>query len=231
MITIKYLTFVMRADNDGEGGILALSALAVRQGSPAVRGRRWVYVLIGLFGAALLYGDGMITPAISVLAAVEGTTVAAPSLASFVVPAAVSILIGLFVVQRTGTGRIGRVFGPVMIVWFITIGVLGAAQIVREPSVLRAVSPGYAISFFARNGLTGFLVLGAVILVVVGGEALYADLGHFGRKPILIGWYAAVLPSLLLVYFGQGALLLREPTADPEPLLPDGPRLGARIRS
>ena len=212
VITIKYLTFVTRADNDGEGGILALSALAIGK-DPVVRGRRWLLLLIGLFGAALLYGDGMITPAISVLAAVEGTSVAAPSLHRFVLPAAVLVLIGLFSVQSSGTGRIGRVFGPVMIVWFITIGVLGAAQIVREPTVLRAVSPGYAISFFVRNGFTGFLVLGAVVLVVVGGEALYADLGHFGRKPILVGWYAAVLPSLLLVYFGQGALLLHDPTA------------------
>ena len=212
VITVKYLTFVMRADNDGEGGILALSALATGK-APVVRGRRWLYVLIGLFGAALLYGDGMITPAISVLAAVEGMSVAAPSLHHLVLPVAVLVLIGLFAVQSSGTGRIGRVFGPVMIVWFITIGVLGAAQIVQGPTVLRAVSPGYAISFFVRNGLTGFLVLGAVVLVVVGGEAMYADLGHFGRKPILIGWYAAVLPSLLLVYFGQGALLLREPTA------------------
>jgi KUP system potassium uptake protein len=212
VITIKYLTFVTRADNDGEGGILALSALATGK-APAVRGRRWLFLLIGLFGAALLYGDGMITPAISVLAAVEGTSVAAPSLQHFVLPAAVLVLIGLFAVQSSGTGRIGRVFGPVMIVWFVTIGVLGAAQIVRQPTVLRAVFPGYAISFFVRNGLAGFLVLGAVVLVVVGGEALYADLGHFGRRPILVGWYAAVLPSLLLVYFGQGALLLREPTA------------------
>ena len=212
VITIKYLTFVTRADNDGEGGILALSALATGN-APDMRGRRWLFLLIGLFGAALLYGDGMITPAISVLAAVEGTSVAAPSLHHFVLPAAVLVLIGLFAVQSLGTGRIGRIFGPVMIIWFITIGVLGAAQIVKRPTVLRAVSPGYAISFFARNGLTGFLVLGAVVLVVVGGEALYADLGHFARKPILVGWYAAVLPSLLLVYFGQGALLLREPTA------------------
>jgi KUP system potassium uptake protein len=212
VITIKYLTFVTHADNDGEGGILALSALATGK-APAVRGRRWLFLLIGLFGAALLYGDGMITPAISVLAAVEGTSVAAPSLQHFVLPAAVLVLIGLFAVQSSGTGRIGRVFGPVMIVWFVTIGVLGAAQIIKQPTVLRAVFPGYAISFFVRNGLAGFLVLGAVVLVVVGGEALYADLGHFGRRPILVGWYAAVLPSLLLVYFGQGALLLREPNA------------------
>jgi KUP system potassium uptake protein len=212
VITIKYLTFVMRADNDGEGGILALSALATGTASKLDR-RRWLLLLIGLFGAALLYGDGMITPAISVLAAVEGTSLAAPSLHHLVLPLAVLVLVGLFLIQPSGTGRIGRVFGPVMIAWFVTIGVLGAVQIARRPAVLRAVSPTYAVSFFARNGVTGFLVLGAVVLVVVGGEALYADLGHFGRTPIRFGWYAAVFPSLLLVYFGQGALLLREPDA------------------
>jgi KUP system potassium uptake protein len=216
VITLKYLTFVTRADNDGEGGILALASLIIGK-DPAVRGRRWLFLLVGLFGAALLYGDGMITPAISVLAAVEGTTVAAPGLHVIVIPAAVGILVALFLVQQKGTGRIGKVFGPVMIVWFLTMGILGAGQIGHRPGVLRAVFPAYAISFFARNGFTGFLVLGAVILVVVGGEALYADLGHFGRKPILIGWYAVVLPSLLLVYFGQGALLLRDPSAIQNP--------------
>jgi KUP system potassium uptake protein len=216
VITLKYLTLVTRADNDGEGGILALASLIIGK-DPAVRGRRWLFLLVGLFGAALLYGDGMITPAISVLAAVEGTEVAAPQLHMIVIPAAVGILVALFLVQQKGTGRIGRVFGPVMILWFLTMGVLGAVQIGQRPEVLRAVLPGYAISFFARNGFTGFVVLGAVILVVVGGEALYADLGHFGRKPILIGWYAVVLPSLLLVYFGQGALLLRDPTAVENP--------------
>ena len=216
VITLKYLTFVMRADNDGEGGIVALAALAVGK-DPAIRGRRWVYLLVGLFGAALLYGDGVITPAISVLAAVEGTTVAAPSLGSYVVPAAIVILIALFVVQHRGTAAIGRVFGPVMMVWFATIGVLGATQIGRHPSVLKAVFPGYGLRFFADNGFTGFLVLGAVILVVVGGEALYADMGHFGRKPILLGWYGVVLPSLVLVYFGQGALLLRDSSAIENP--------------
>ncbi len=216
VITLKYLTFVTRADNDGEGGILALASLIIGK-DPAVRGRRWLFLLVGLFGAALLYGDGMITPAISVLAAVEGTTVAAPGLHAIVIPAAVGILVALFLVQQKGTGRIGSVFGPVMVVWFLTMGVLGAEQIGQRPEVLRAVLPGYAISFFARNGFTGFVVLGAVILVVVGGEALYADLGHFGRKPILIGWYAVVLPSLVLVYFGQGALLLRDPSAVENP--------------
>jgi KUP system potassium uptake protein len=216
VITVKYLSLVMRADNDGEGGILALSALATGTEKIA-RGRRWVYVLIGLFGAALLYGDGVITPAISVLAAVEGTTVAEPSLDAFVVPAAIVILVGLFTVQRKGTTAIGRVFGPIMIVWFVTIAVLGATNIAQEPVVFRAVWPGYAVEFFVDNGTTGFLVLGAVILVVVGGEALYADMGHFGRRPIMIGWYGLVLPSLVLVYFGQGALLIRDPSAIENP--------------
>jgi KUP system potassium uptake protein len=216
VITLKYLTFVMRADNDGEGGIIALAALAVGD-DPATRGRRWVYLLIGLFGAALLYGDGVITPAISVLAAVEGVTVAAPGLESLVLPAAIVILIGLFIVQQKGTASIGRVFGPVMMVWFATVGVLGARQIAQHPGVLRALSPSYGVSFFADNGFTGFLVLGAVILVVVGGEALYADMGHFGHKPIVLGWYVVVLPCLVLVYFGQGALLLRDPSAIENP--------------
>lgn len=216
VITLKYLAFVMRADNDGEGGIVALAALAVGKHA-AIRGRRWVFLLVGLFGAALLYGDGMITPAISVLAAVEGITVAAPGLQAYVVPAAIVILIALFAVQHRGTGTIGRVFGPIMIVWFATIGVLGANQIIQHPAVLRAANPVHGVSFFARNGFTGFVVLGAVILVVVGGEALYADLGHFGRRPIQLGWYCVVLPSLLLVYFGQGALLLRDPSAVENP--------------
>jgi KUP system potassium uptake protein len=210
VICVKYLAFVMRADNRGEGGILALTAL-VTPTDPPVRGTRWVLVLIGLFGASLLYGDGVITPAISVLAAVEGTTIAAPDLDSFVVPAAVAILVVLFMVQRRGTAAIGRVFGPVMVVWFTTIAVLGAANVGQHPGVFRAVNPGYAVSFFADNGFRGFLALGAVILVVVGGEALYADMGHFGRRPIMLGWYGLVMPSLVLVYFGQGALLIDDP--------------------
>ena len=223
VICVKYLAFVMRADNRGEGGILALTAL-VTPPEPPVRGIRWVLVLVGLFGAALLYGDGVITPAISVLAAVEGTTIAAPGLDAYVVPAAVAILIGLFMVQHRGTAAIGRLFGPVMAVWFTTIGVLGAVNVAGNPGVFRAVNPGYAISFFADNGFRGFLVLGAVILVVVGGEALYADMGHFGRRPIVLGWYGLVMPSLVLVYFGQGALLIDDPGAIDNPfyrLAPD----------
>jgi KUP system potassium uptake protein len=223
VICVKYLAFVMRADNRGEGGILALTALVTPK-KPPVRGTPWVLVLIGLFGAALLYGDGVITPAISVLAAVEGTTIAAPSLDTFVVPAAVAILVGLFMVQHRGTAAIGRVFGPVMVVWFTTIGVLGAMNVGERPSVLRAINPGRAVSFFADNGFRGFLALGAVILVVVGGEALYADMGHFGRRPIVLGWYGLVMPSLVLVYFGQGALLIDDPNAIDNPfyrLAPD----------
>jgi len=223
VITVKYLNFVMRANNDGEGGILALGALVTPK-RPPVRGLRWLLVLLGLFGAGLLYGDGIITPAISVLAAVEGTAVATPDLEQYVVPIAIVILIGLFLFQHRGTASIGRVFGPVMVVWFTVIGVLGAAQIADHPDVLEAVSPSHAIDFFADNGFTGFLVLGAVILVVVGGEALYADMGHFGRRPIALGWYGMVLPSLILVYFGQGALLIHDPSAIENPfyrLAPD----------
>jgi KUP system potassium uptake protein len=223
VICVKYLAFVMRADNRGEGGILALTALVTPR-TPPVRGTPWVLVLIGLFGAALLYGDGVITPAISVLAAVEGTTIAAPSLDTFVVPAAVAILVGLFMVQHRGTAAIGRVFGPVMVVWFTTIAVLGAVNVAGHPSVFRAVNPRFAVSFFADNGFRGFLSLGAVILVVVGGEALYADMGHFGRRPIMLGWYGLVMPSLVLVYFGQGALLIDDPAAIDNPfyrLAPD----------
>jgi KUP system potassium uptake protein len=216
VVTIKYLSTVMRADNEGEGGILALAALASGKGD-ATKGRRWVLVLVGILGAALLYGDGMVTPAISVLAAVEGTEVATPGVKHYVVPIACLILVALFAVQRKGTAVIGRVFGPMMIVWFVTIAVLGANQLRREPRVLRAIWPGHAVRFFIDNGVKGFLVLGAVILVVVGGEALYADLGHFGRRPIMLGWYGVVLPSLILVYFGQGALLIRDPEAIDNP--------------
>ena len=216
VISVKYVTFVMRADNDGEGGILALAALIQRTGD-GDRGRRRVLMLLGVAGAALLFGDGMITPAISVLAAVEGTTVAEPSLHVLVVPAAVAILIGLFLVQRRGTAAVGRLFGPVMLVWFVTVAVLGTSEIARHPGVLKAMAPSYAVSFFAHNGLQGFLALGAVILVVVGGEALYADMGHFGRRPIAFGWYTIVLPALVLVYFGQGALLLEDPGAIANP--------------
>ncbi len=212
VITIKYIVFVLRADNHGEGGILALTSLAtrIRRFQPSVR--PWL-VLLGVFGAALLYGDGMITPAISVLSAMEGLTVATPLFTPYVVPLTVAIIVGLFLIQRRGTGQIGQFFGPVMLLWFAVLGVLGIVNAVQNPSVFGAINPLYAVRFFGNNGGTGFLVLGTVILVVTGGEALYADMGHFGRPPIRLAWVALVLPALLLNYFGQGALLLREPEA------------------
>ena len=214
VISTKYVGLVMRAESGGEGGILTLTSLVTP--SPGV-GRRWALVLVGLFGTALLYGDGMITPAISVLSAVEGTTVVAPDLERLVVPAALVILVALFAVQRRGTHVVGRVFGPVMVVWFTVLAVLGALQVAREPRVLRALDPTQAARFFADNGGTGVLVLGSVFLVVTGGEALYADMGHFGRRPIALAWFAVAMPGLLLNYFGQGALLLREPEAIDNP--------------
>ena len=216
VITIKYLTFVMRADQQGEGGILVLAALVTPKDG-AVNRRRTVLILIGLFGTALLYGDGMITPAISVLSAVEGLEVSAPSLQPYVLEITVVILIGLFVLQRRGTGSVGKIFGPVMILWFIVIGALGVSAIAARPEVLKAVNPGYAISFFADHGFKGFLVLGSVFLVVTGGEALYADMGHFGRRPIRLAWFGLVLPGLLLNYFGQGALVISDPKAIENP--------------
>lgn len=215
VISIKYLVFVMRADNDGEGGILALTSLIPTGEKPGRRRR--LMIMLGLFGTALLYGDGMITPAISVLSAVEGTEVATPELARYTIPIAIAILVGLFAVQRWGTGKVGRVFGPVMVVWFVVLGVLGLLQIVQEPGVLMALNPWHAARFFAANGMTGFLALGSVFLVVTGGEALYADMGHFGRRPITLGWFSFVLPGLLLNYFGQGALLMARPEAIDNP--------------
>lgn len=217
VISVKYLVFVLKADHDREGGILALTALIPRSGDYHGRGRRRAMILLGIFGTALLYGDGMITPAISVLSAIEGISVVTEALDHLIIPIAVGILIGLFAFQRRGTGAVGAVFGPVMIVWFGVLGILGVGGIVRDPSVMAALSPTYAVSFFVANGFVGILVLGAVFLVVTGGEALYADLGHFGRRPIQIAWFSVVLPGLLLNYFGQGALLLTDPTAIDNP--------------
>lgn len=212
VITLKYIVFIMRADNRGEGGILALTALAtpIRPLSPSPRRG---LVLLGVFGAALLYGDGIITPAISVLSAVEGLNVATPLFGPYVEPLTMVILVGLFLLQSGGTGRIGRIFGPVMLVWFCVLALLGIANIAQHPAILAAISPAYALTFFAANGLHGALVLGTVFLVVTGGEALYADMGHVGKRPIRLAWLALVLPALVLNYFGQGALLLREPEA------------------
>jgi KUP system potassium uptake protein len=214
IITIKYLMLVMRMDNQGEGGILALVSLLPRD-----RATRSISVLVGLgiFGTALLYGDGMITPAISVLSAVEGVGVATSALDDWVIPIAVGILTALFLVQSRGTAGIARVFGPVMLVWFSVIGGLGIAQIAQEPSVIEALNPRYAFEFFAEYKLEGFWALGSIFLVVTGGEALYADMGHFGRRPIQLGWFGVVLPALVCNYFGQGALLIDDPEAIENP--------------
>ena len=214
VISIKYLAFVMRADNRGEGGMIALTALVVPRRATSTKSG--ILVLMGLFGASLLYGDSMITPAISVLSAVEGLKVATPVFEPFIIPITVVILVGIFAVQSRGTGGIGKVFGPITFLWFTTLAVLGAAEIARHPGVLLAVNPAHAVSFFARNGIAGFLVLGSVFLVVTGGEALYADMGHFGRRPIRLTWFALVLPALVLNYFGQGALMINDPAAAAE---------------
>jgi KUP system potassium uptake protein len=214
VISIKYLVFVLKADNRGEGGILALMSL-VRPRSEGIRGAKWLLVGIGIFGASLLYGDAIITPAISVLSAVEGLGAAAPVFERAVVPVTIAILVGLFLFQKSGTGRVGAVFGPFTLFWFVTIAVLGVMHIAREPRVFAAVNPLHGAAFFRQNGWQGFLTLGTVFLVVTGGEALYADLGHFGKRPIRFAWFAIVLPALLLNYFGQGALLLRSPDAAP----------------
>src|SRR5256712_2372823 len=217
VVTIKYHIVIIRADNKGEGGVLALMALV--NGSRFARGLppRRIMIVLGIFGSALLYADGALTPAISVVSAIEGLEIATPALASWVIPVTLVILIGLFLLQYRGTARIGAMFGPVMLVWFAVLGVLGLSEIVRQPGVLAAVSPEHAVRFFAENVGRGFVVLGAVFLVVTGGEALYADLGHFGHRAIQIAWFSVALPSLLLNYFGQGALLLRDPTTAENP--------------
>jgi KUP system potassium uptake protein len=228
VITVKYLLFVMRADQQGEGGILVLASLVTPKQEGSKTRRRTILILIGLFGTALLYGDGMITPAISVLSAVEGLEVATPSLGPYVLEITAVILVCLFMIQRRGTGSVGKMFAPVMILWFATLGVLGAIEIGARPDVLRAVNPAYALSFFADHGFKGFLVLGSVFLVVTGGEALYADMGHFGRRPIRLAWFCLVLPGLLLNYFGQGALVLGDPSTVENPfylLAPHGLRI------
>ena len=213
VVTIKYLVFVMRADNHGEGGILALTALADESNRRRSRTARRALILLGLFGTALLYGDGVITPAISVLSAVEGLEVVAPALHAYVTPIASLVIVGLFVIQRQGTARVGALFGPIMIVWFSTLAILGVMQVFDHPAVLQAVVPTHAASFIAEQPGLAFLSLGAVFLVVTGSEALYADMGHFGRQPIRLAWVTLVLPALLLNYFGQGALLISDPAA------------------
>ena len=216
IVSIKYVTLVLRADNNGEGGLIAMLALA----SAAVRDRpklRRTLLLVGIFGTSLFYGDGVITPAISVLSAVEGLEVVSPAFTKGVVPITLVILFGLFALQKHGTSGIGKFFGPITIVWFVVIALLGISQIVTNPGILRALSPHYALMFIWANPAVTFIILGAVVLCVTGAEALYADLGHFGKKPIRLAWFSIVMPSLVLNYFGQGALLLNNPAAVKNP--------------
>ncbi|MEJ7578734.1 MAG: potassium transporter Kup [Pyrinomonadaceae bacterium] len=207
IISIKYLIFVLRADNRGEGGILALTALATPI-KILSKSERWWIVVLGIFGAALLYGDGIITPSVSVLSAVEGLNLATPLFAPWIIPITIVILIGLFLIQSRGTAKVGKLFGPVMLLWFGVLALLGIVEIVRHPGILFAANPVYAVNFFIREGWHGYLILGTVVLVITGGESLYVDMGHFGRRPIRIVWFTLVLPALLLNYFGQGALLI-----------------------
>lgn len=225
VVSIKYIVFVMRADNRGEGGILALVALMLqRLHREADQHTKAVITAIGLIGAALLYGDGVITPAISVLSATEGLAVVEPLLNKFVIPLTLLIIFTLFFFQKKGTAKVGRIFGPITLSWFVAIALLGAAEILREPRVLRAVNPWYALSFFGLHGAHSFVVLGAVVLAVTGAEALYADMGHFGKRSIRIAWFGLVLPSLILNYFGQGGLILHNPEAAVNPFYLLAPR-------
>jgi KUP system potassium uptake protein len=216
IVSLKYVTLVLRADNGGEGGTMALISLIRRVGGLAKR-VKWLLVGLGVLGAALFFGDGMITPAVSVLGAVEGLEVAAPSLQMWIVPIAIVLLGALFIFQRLGTGVVGKAFGPVMLLWFAVIGVLGLVQVIKEPAILRALSPTYSVEFILDNGVTAFLALGSVVLVITGSEALYADIGHFGRVPIRRAWFAVVLPGLLFNYLGQGALVLSDRSAVDNP--------------
>lgn len=211
VVSIKYLVFVMRADNHGEGGVLALTALAVRPGRARLRLPARVLLTLGIVGAAFLYGDGVITPAISVLSAVEGLSLATPALEPLVVPISVAVIVALFSIQKRGTGQVGAVFGPVMLLWFGVMAVLGIGQLLADPSVLAAVDPSHAIRFVTSQPRAAFVSLGAVVLVVTGCEALYADMGHFGRRPIRLAWFVLAFPALVLNYFGQGALLVSRP--------------------
>ncbi len=215
VVSIKYLIFILRADNRGEGGILALTAMVVPVRAAA--GRYRLLLILGLFGAALLYGDGMITPSISVLSAIEGLEIATPFFTPYVVPITIGVLIFLFFLQSRGTGSVGKVFGPIIIVWFTVLASLGLYRIVDQPSVVAAVNPLWALRFLVHNGWAAFVVLGSVFLVATGAEAMYADMGHFGKRPIRIAWFSLVLPALMLNYFGQGALVLVDPAAAEHP--------------
>jgi len=212
IVSIKYVVLVLRADNNGEGGLVAMLALASQavKDKPRLRG---TLLAVGIFGTSLFYGDGVITPAISVLSAVEGLEVVSPAFATYVIPLTLLVLSCLFAVQKRGTAGIGKFFGPITLVWFGVIAVLGIAQILRHPEILQALSPHHALLFMYRNPGTTFIILGAVVLCVTGAEALYADLGHFGKKPIRLAWFGVAMPALTLNYFGQGALLLERPEA------------------
>ncbi|MDF1677176.1 MAG: KUP/HAK/KT family potassium transporter [Legionellaceae bacterium] len=219
VISMKYLFLLFRADNDGEGGILALLALSKHTGTNRIR----FFFVLGILGAGLMLGDGMLTPAISVMSAIEGVNVALPHLSSFVLPITCAILVALFAMQSLGTARIGKLFGPMILIWFVTIALVGVLQIINNPVVLKAVNPWYAIHFFQVNGWKGYVLLGGVFLVVTGGEALYADLGHFGKSPIRKSWFFVAFPSLVLNYFGQGAYLLKHPEAIDNPFYHSAP--------
>ena len=227
IVSVKFVTFIMRADNHGEGGVMALVGLVRRIAMPGRR-RKAALITIGLAGVALFYGDGMITPAISVLSAVEGVKVAAPELDSIVLPIALTVLTGLFAIQRLGTHVVGRLFGPVMVVWFVVLAAAGGARLVHHPQILRALSPAYAVDFFAAHPSIAFISLGAVVLTVTGAEALYADMGHFGRRPISRAWFLIVFPALMINYMGQGSLILAHPASISNPfylLMPEWSRV------
>jgi KUP system potassium uptake protein len=224
VVSLKYVSFILRADNKGEGGIMALMALALHP-LPGGAGPRRFVTILGLFGAALFYGDGVITPAISVLSAVEGLEIATPAFKPYILPISLIVLVCLFLVQRRGTSTVGILFGPIMVVWFLVLALLGIVGIAGNPTVLQALNPFHGLRFFQTQPLLGFFALGACVLALTGAEALYADMGHFGRRPIQFAWFGLVMPALLLNYFGQGALLLRDPAAIENPfyrLAPEG---------
>ncbi|MEP6634853.1 MAG: KUP/HAK/KT family potassium transporter, partial [Luteimonas sp.] len=225
VVTLKYVTIIMRADNQGEGGIMALMALVQRGLSKDSR-TAYVIGILGIFGASLFFGDGVITPAVSVLSALEGIEIAAPKFHTWIVPLAIVILLVLFMTQRYGTAKVGKVFGPIMVLWFATLATIGGFNIAQDPQVLQAVNPVWAVRFFATHGVHAIFVLGAVVLAITGGEALYADMGHFGAKPIRRGWYFFVLPALMLNYLGQGALVLEHPQAVQNPFYLSVPEWG-----
>ena len=225
VVTVKYVSFIMRANNKGEGGIIALMTLALHKGTPGTWQQK-LLITLGLFGAALFYGDGVITPAISVLSAVEGLEIITPAFNPYILPITLVILVGLFVFQRKGTASVGALFGPVMVIWFAVLAALGALSIIENPGVLAAVNPLHAFRFLLGNSLLGFFALGAVVLCITGAEALYADMGHFGAKPIQYAWLGYVMPALLINYFGQGALLLADPATVENPFYLLAPEWG-----